>query len=133
MARKKKTLYKKRAFLNPDEGMAAIGASVSIDDEPTFTHVNSTLSISDCGETIHLDFDVWDSSEDAKHLRHKRKKAALLRQTINDFLDAVEEGYQFAEKHSKTKKAAEAKQTKERKKKRDEQQNRQRDHSPEEF
>ena len=103
--RKRKKLYEKRAFLNADGGMAAVDAKVSVEDESTYTSVDATLTLSDCGNMIHLDFDHWSSSQDKKYLRLRRKKIALLRDTINDFLDAVEVAYNEVEENAEAKKA----------------------------
>jgi len=118
MARRKtKKLYKKRAFLNPYDGMAAVDAKVTLSDQPTYTEVDAGLSFSDCSQTIHLDFDLWNSSVTKTYMRKRRAKLELMRKTVNDFLDKVEEAYTFAEEHAEAKKAEEKRLEQEQKKK----------------
>lgn len=116
MAKEDRVTYKKRAFLNPDEGIAAVTAKVKVIDSATYTEVTATLTLTDCSDNVNLDFDVWESSEDKRYLNRRRKKVALLRKTINDFLDAVETAYDEIEEKAPAK-AAEAKRLKEERKK----------------
>lgn len=95
-ARRRK-LFKKRMFLNPDNGIAALDAHVDINDYETYTSVHATLGLSDCSNGIYLDFDIWESSKVKKHLAAKRKKAAHVRNNVNAFLDAVEAAYDEVE------------------------------------
>ncbi len=105
---KNKNLYRKRAFLNPesDGGLAAISASVEVNELEDSIEVAAGLSFSDCSTQIHLDFDTWGSSKTAKFLRERRKKVEHVRTIVNDFLDAVERSYRMVEKKTPAKLAA---------------------------
>ncbi len=105
--KKKQRLFKKRVFLNPDEGVAALCAQVILDEDDTWIRVDASLAISDCGNSIHLDFDVWDSSTTKSFLRTRRKKIKHLRDTIVAFLDATDEAYDELERKLPAKQAAE--------------------------
>lgn len=105
--KKKKTksrkLFRCRSFLNPpsDGGIAIISAHVTTTEREDTTNVDASLLISDCSNSILLDFDVWTSSQDSQVMAERRKKIKVLRTEVNAFLDAVEEGYAALEAHQK--------------------------------
>ena len=110
-------LYSRRTFLNPTETIAIIKARVEIFERDTNIEVDASLVISDCANNIHLDFDIYESSVTKKYLRERRKKVALLRKIINDFLDAVDVGYDEIEEKAPAKAAEVKRQKQELKKK----------------
>lgn len=114
---KSRYLFRKRTFLNPREGMAAIQASVRISEGDDYINVDSSLTISDCNRQINLDFEVWDSSQDKSYLRERRKKMDLFRKVINGYLDATEEAYNELEGKLEEKHKAKLKKEKEKAKK----------------
>lgn len=112
---KSRYLYRKRTFLNPREGMAAIQASVRISEGDDYVNVDSGLTVSDCSRQINLDFEVWDSSRDKSYLRERRRKIALFREVVNAYLDATEKAYDELESKLEEKHKAKLKKEKERK------------------
>lgn len=114
---KRRILYSRRTFLNPTETIAIIKARVEIFERDTNIEVDASLVISDCANNIHLDFDIYESSVTKKYLRERRKKVALLRKIINDFLDAVDVGYDEIEEKAPAKAAEVKRQKQELKKK----------------
>ena len=114
---KRRILYSRRTFLNPTETIAIIKARVEIFERDTNIEVDASLVISDCANNIHLDFDIYESSVTKKYLCERRKKVALLRKIINDFLDAVDVGYDEIEEKAPAKAAEVKRQKQELKKK----------------
>lgn len=106
MTRKKQKLFKKRVFLNPDEGIAALTGVVVLDETDTWISLSASLELSDCSNSICLDFDVWDSSTTKKFLKTRRRKIKHLRDNILGFLDATEAAYDELEKKLPIKQAA---------------------------
>lgn len=103
-----------REWLNPDgEGKAFIIARV--DDrrgEPMKScldnSVEASFSIGDCSRSIDLEFGVYWGYE-AEGIIHKLAKARLLRDTVNQFVDAYEaEVALYLERQPEAKRLAEA-------------------------
>lgn len=88
--------YYKRAFLNKPkfESVGLILAEAAMDGRD----LSADLTIGDCTRQITLAFSVWrrgprdEEYYDAREIANIRHKSAVLRQTVNDFLDRVEEG-----------------------------------------
>lgn len=86
-----KYIYKKRTFLNSDASMTgfiiACVPDFERDKEGKIENgVYPTLTIADCSERISLDFSFYTKSE----IKSVRKKMKLFRETVNEFMDALE-------------------------------------------
>jgi hypothetical protein len=89
--------FYKRTFLNKPrhESTGLILADAYLTDN----ELAADLTIGDCSRQVTLAFSVWVGREkiepgDVANVRHK---SAVLRKTVNEFLDAVEEGLQELE------------------------------------
>lgn len=84
-------VHHKRTFLNAEDGMAALEASVSNhswtnkEDGKHFTNIDGGLCITDCSRSISLNFSVNDAESLAKAVQ----KANRLLHAIEDLRDAL--------------------------------------------
>jgi hypothetical protein len=116
MTNKTKKLFKKRAFLNPSEGIAAFEGNVVLYEREDSFDLNANLNLTDCNDGICLDFNVWTSSQASKMVKDYRKKVQRLRKLMNGFLDAVEDGYDTIEQELSEKLTVRKRRTKAKKK-----------------
>lgn len=87
-------LYEQRTFLNPKRGMAAIEARVVHWDRGVTKDVSAVMRLSDCHDTIELDFDYYlhpgESREEAATKAAKLKeKVRRLKETVDEFSHAL--------------------------------------------
>ena len=94
MSDKKTELYYVREFLNKPgyESIGLILAAVSMTEWTDKTgkvskEISADLTLGDCSRQISLDFCLYGTDPKKENVQYK---SALLRKTINDFLDAVD-------------------------------------------
>ncbi len=95
MSTKITKIFQKRQFLNTDK--KASGAIIASIEKETFkvkaskepeTYFNATLDLIDCNRKVTLDFCFGVA--DKKEIKEKLKKLQILRNTVNEFADALE-------------------------------------------
>ena len=102
MSKRKGRKLHTRVFLNDRNGMAALEARVYTsppyhEQEGSYCHgCSASLSLSDCGQTISIDF---ESSHEEKYIKERLNKLDKIRKA----LDLIEEGLIEAYFHGATK------------------------------
>ena len=85
-----------RVFLNDRNGMAALEARVYTpppyhEQHDSYSHgTSATLSLSDCGQTISIDF---DTDADEKSVRERLNKVDKIRKALDLIEEGIIEGY----------------------------------------
>lgn len=95
-------IFYRREFLNEEghHGLAAVLAEIKEGDQnEDYVDFGATLQISDCNRSVTLDFGVFGTANNARDLEILRadlanayEKAMRLMNTVDLFMDALEEG-----------------------------------------
>lgn len=111
---KSRTLYrvKRREWLNPDSTALSAFVIAKVGDTSRARSRTTTPDImfkmADCNDMIELEFGMWSDKQRDRSLQ----KARLLRDVVNEFVDAVETEYELVKRRRSRVPAKKVKQVK---------------------